>query len=124
MEETEQVYKLDVSNPVCPCCGKKLVLFDSTESIPNDGLVKESLNEQVVQTEIERVIENTANELLDLYVPDNDERDSWKVDNDVRNWVRRKSGELHFIFIEEYDIDIDIMKIEEAILEKLDEIIK
>lgn len=122
----EEVYRLDISNPVCPCCGKRLVLFDSTEEIPNDSLtevepVNENVNGARVDNELDKILDDAVAELLSEYVPDNDDMNSWKTDQEVRSWVRRKSGELHFIILEEYKIDIDLMKIEEAIIEKIQE---
>lgn len=31
---TEQVYDVDVANPVCPCCGCRLNIVDTTEETP------------------------------------------------------------------------------------------
>ena len=43
LEDEETAYTVNISNPVCPCCGAKLVINDDIEPGQNEELNTENL---------------------------------------------------------------------------------
>ena len=41
-EGEEQTYDVDVANPVCPCCGARLNIIDTTEETPAESDITDS----------------------------------------------------------------------------------
>lgn len=68
LEDKETAYVVNMSNPVCPCCGAKLVIQDDTEPGQNEELNTDMMSEQFADPEvIMPLIREVANDLISGY---------------------------------------------------------
>lgn len=133
-DSVEEVYEVYTSNPVCPCCGKKLIIIDDSNDedsslvTPLSNEINESINavhgtgrNDSIRKEMASYIENAAQEIYDAYMEDIEEYEGYDeedmkyiTNNKLLNAIARKAIELNMIFKENYKIFIskDLLKVE------------
>ena len=137
LEEDETAYTVNVSNPVCPCCGAKLIINDDIEPGQNEELNTENLEESYSVNEqfadpsvIIPMVRETANELVEGYTQyceqaGLDQRQianalCYPQDSELRDAIVRKSKELKSVFASAYGLIVN----EQIIVQDLRDAIK
>ena len=68
LDDNETAYVVNMSNPVCPCCGAKLIIQDDTQPGQNEELNTDMVSEQFADPEvIMPMIREVANDLISGY---------------------------------------------------------
>jgi hypothetical protein len=78
--EPTTAYEIDINNPVCPCCGKKLKIINKdveTEEFVGESTKQSTLDESWEKSYIQNAIQDVADQLyeeeLEDYQPEVDE---------------------------------------------------
>lgn len=119
-DEEPGSYVVDVSNPVCPCCGAKLILNDGKVAAETDDLATDSIQERYVTAEDTLpLVDETAEEIVEAYMDTEDACDLNELivitDKRLKHAIHRKSLELQSVLELNYDIKIDIELLESYI---------
>ena len=120
--EEEVAYTVNLSNPVCPCCGAKLIIEDDTIKGQNTELNTDSLEESYNQLDeqyadpsvIVPMVMEVASELVEGWteycresnLDDRQVRDSicYPRDPELVEAITRKAKELKSIFSSSYGL--------------------
>jgi hypothetical protein len=120
--EEEVAYTVNLSNPVCPCCGAKLIIEDDTINGQNTELNTDSLEESYNQLDeqyadpsvIVPMVMEVASELVDGWteycreskLDDRQIRDAlcYPRDPELVEAISRKAKELKSIFSSSYGL--------------------
>lgn len=122
--EEETAYTVNISNPVCPCCGAKLVINDDVQPGQNEELNTENLEESYSVNEqfadpsvIIPMVRETANDLVEGYTEyceqaGLDQRQianslCYPVDQELRDAIVRKAKELKSMFASAYGLIVN-----------------
>lgn len=122
--EEETAYTVNISNPVCPCCGAKLVINDDVEHGQNEELNTESLEESYRVNEqfadpsvIIPMVREAANDLVEGYTQYCEESGldqrqianalCYPQDTELRDAIDRKTKELKSVFASAYGLIVN-----------------
>ena len=132
-KDQEVAYQVNLSNPVCPCCGAKLIIVDDTPKGQNEELNSENLDEQFADPSvIVPMIKEVANDLAEGYadycreayptMTQQQLRDAIRYPSDpvLKDAINRKAKELKSIFNSSYGLIVN----EQIIIQDLREILR
>lgn len=109
-DQNQDSYVVDVSNPVCPCCGAKLVLNDGITAAQSDELATGAIQESWVKRgDVIPLVHETAMELVDAYLEDEaaDPKELMLITDSVLvKAIKRKAIELQSLLETNYEIKI------------------
>lgn len=131
LDDGETAYTVNLSNPVCPCCGAKLIIQDDTPQGQNEELNTDQLDEQFADPQvIMPMIKEVAMDLIGGYT---DYCRTAKLDDqqiatalcyprdpNFLDAIQRKAKELKSIFASAYGLLVH----EQIIIQDLREAIK
>lgn len=121
--EVDNAYVVDVSNPVCPHCGAKLVINDDTTAAENNILATDQIQESWVSgDDIIPLVKETAEDICEVYFQDeeaNPEELIYVTDPKIKSVIHRKAIELSSILKNSYDVQISVELIETHIKKEL-----
>lgn len=122
-EENEVAYEIDISNPVCPCCGARLVIKDSTPAGVIDDISTEQIQESFVSgDDIIPLVKETAESICDAYF-EQDNADPKELiyitDQSIKSVIHRKAIELCSMLRNNYDIQVPIEVLETNIKKEI-----
>lgn len=137
LDGEETAYTVNISNPVCPCCGAKLVINDDIEPGQNEELNTENLgesyrvDEQFADPEtIMPMVREAASDLVEGYTAycrqeGLDDRQianalCYPQDSELKDAIVRKSKELKSVFASAYGLIVN----EQIIVQDLRDAIK
>lgn len=124
LEDEETAYTVNISNPVCPCCGAKLIINDDIEPGQNEELNTENIDESYRLDEqfadpdvIIPMIREAANDLVEGYTQyceqaGLDQRQisnalCYPQDSELRDAIVRKAKELKSVFASAYGLIVN-----------------
>jgi hypothetical protein len=130
-EEDQTAYTVNLSNPVCPCCGAKLIIQDDTEPGQNEELNTDMVDEQFADPDvILPLVREAASDIVEGYVAyaresmldDRQIANSlcYPQDPELKDAIQRKSKELKSIFSSAYGLLVN----EQIIVQDLRDAIK
>jgi hypothetical protein len=130
-EEDQTAYTVNLSNPVCPCCGAKLIIQDDTEPGQNEELNTDMVDEQFADPDvILPLVREAASDIVEGYVAyaresmldDRQIANSlcYPQDPELKEAIQRKSKELKSIFSSAYGLLVN----EQIIVQDLRDAIK
>lgn len=136
-DEDETAYTVNVSNPVCPCCGAKLVINDDVSTGENEELNTDSLeesyrvDEQFADPEvIIPMVRETASDIVSGYSEYCERAGlnevqianalTYPQDPELREAIVRKAKELKSVFASAYGLIVN----EQIIVQDLRDAIK
>lgn len=130
-EEDQTAYTVNLSNPVCPCCGAKLIIQDDTEPGQNEELNTDMIDEQFADPDvILPLVREAASDIVEGYVAyaresmldDRQIANSlcYPQDPELKEAIQRKSKELKSIFSSAYGLLVN----EQIIVQDLRDAIK
>jgi hypothetical protein len=130
-EEDQTAYTVNLSNPVCPCCGAKLIIQDDTEPGQNEELNTDMIDEQFADPDvILPLVREAASDIVEGYVAyaresmldDRQIANSlcYPQDPELKDAIQRKSKELKSIFSSAYGLLVN----EQIIVQDLRDAIK
>lgn len=126
-ERTDNAYVVDVSNPVCPHCGARLVINDGLTAGEEDQLADGTLSESLVTGEdIMPLVAETAESIVDTFLEDDDAdpRELYYIaDPLLKSVVHRKAIELSSVLKNNYDIQISVELLELQIKQQIQSIV-
>lgn len=137
LDGEETAYTVNISNPVCPCCGAKLVINDDIEPGQNEELNTENLGESYTLDEqfadpetIMPMVREAAGDLVEGYTAycrqeGLDDRQianalCYPQDSELKDAIVRKSKELKSVFASAYGLIVN----EQIIVQDLRDAIK
>lgn len=137
LDGEETAYTVNISNPVCPCCGAKLVINDDIEPGQNEELNTENLEESYTLDEqfadpetIMPMVREAASDLVEGYTAycrqeGLDDRQianalCYPQDSELKDAIVRKSKELKSVFASAYGLIVN----EQIIVQDLRDAIK
>lgn len=137
LDDEETAYTVNISNPVCPCCGAKLVINDDIEPGQNEELNTENLDESYRVDEqfadpetIMPMVREAASDLVEGYIAycRQDGLDDRQIanalcypqDSELKDAIVRKSKELKSVFASAYGLIVN----EQIIVQDLRDAIK
>lgn len=131
LDDEENAYVVNLSNPVCPCCGAKLIIHDDTPPGQNEELNTDSVNEQFADPSvILPMVREVASEIVVGYTEYcktanlNDMQIAqaliYPQDQELRDAITRKAKELKSTFASAYGLIAN----EQVIVQDLREAIK
>lgn len=122
-EAVDNAYVVDLSNPVCPHCGAKLVINDDTPAGEIDMLATDQIQESWVSgDDIIPLVKETAEEICEIYFKDenaNPEELIYVTDNTLKSVIHRKAIELCSILKNNYEIQLSVELIETHIKKEI-----
>lgn len=124
LEDDETAYTVNISNPVCPCCGAKLIINDDIEPGQNEELNTENIDESYRLDEqfadpdvIIPMVREAANDLVEGYTQyceqaGLDQRQisnalCYPQDSELRDAIVRKAKELKSVFASAYGLIVN-----------------
>ena len=130
-EEDQTAYTVNLSNPVCPCCGAKLIIQDDTEPGQNEELNTDMVDAQFADPDvILPLVREAASDIVEGYVAyaresmldDRQIANSlcYPQDPELKEAIQRKSKELKSIFSSAYGLLVN----EQIIVQDLRDAIK
>ena len=130
-EEDQTAYTVNLSNPVCPSCGAKLIIQDDTEPGQNEELNTDMIDEQFADPDvILPLVREAASDIVEGYVAyaresrldDRQIANSlcYPQDPELKEAIQRKSKELKSIFSSAYGLLVN----EQIIVQDLRDAIK
>lgn len=119
-----EAFEVDISNPVCPCCGVNLVLMDTTiggenEELNTDNLTESYINGSKLIPLINDIAQSITNNYL-TYTDDADDSDLIYIEKkELLSVIHRKAIELNSVLKNNYGIDVSVHELELSIRKEI-----
>lgn len=119
-----EAFEVDISNPVCPCCGVNLVLMDTTiggenEDLNTDNLTESYINGSKIIPLINDIAQSITNNYL-TYADDADDSDLIYIEKkELLSVIHRKAIELNSVLKNNYGIDVSVHELELSIRKEI-----
>lgn len=119
-----EAFEVDISNPVCPCCGVNLVLMDTTiggenEELNTDNLTESYINGSKIIPLINDIAQSITNNYL-TYTDDADDSDLIYIEKkELLSVIHRKAIELNSVLKNNYGIDVSVHELELSIRKEI-----
>lgn len=119
-----EAFEVDISNPVCPCCGVNLVLMDTTiggenEELNTDNLTESYINGSKIIPLINDIAQSITNNYL-TYADDADDSDLIYIEKkELLSVIHRKAIELNSVLKNNYGIDVSVHELELSIRKEI-----
>lgn len=118
LQDEETAYTVNMSNPVCPCCGAKLIIQDDIGSEQNQELNTNNLDEQFADPEvIIPLVSEVANDIVSGYteycrtanLTDKQIAQAliYPQDKELKEAIARKAKELKSMFSSGYGLIVN-----------------
>ena len=120
----QEAFVVDLSNPVCPCCGAKLVINDPTVADENEELNVDALQESYVDGKtIMPLVHEIAQSIIDAYMESADDAEETDLvyieKRELLSAIHRKAIELGSILRNNYGLEISVHELELSIRKEI-----
>lgn len=124
-----EAFEVDISNPVCPCCGVNLVLMDTTIGDENEELNIDSINEAYINgSKLIPLINDIAVSIVNNYLTYEDDADGADLiyieKKELISVIHRKAIELNSVLKNSYGIDVSVHELELSIRKEIKVVLK
>ena len=123
-------YKVNLDNPVCPCCGCKLIIENPEDNSETDNLVSPVNEAYIDSSEVAPLVKISAEQIIDAYMETDNFDDPNKIknliyvtDKCILDAINTKAIELQSTLKTTYNLKVAVESLENDIREEIREIL-